>query len=113
LLILFAITTGFEPAFYWKKVQVAQVHEYITGHDLLAGETFMTTGGKYSFGVHNVTVGKVVTAPANLQLPSKLLASKHYRLPRGYIEIMQMTTAIRGWSYSESLFPPSGVPPEQ
>ena len=95
------------------KVQVAKVHEYITGHDLLAGKTFMTTGGKYSFGVHTMSVGKVVTVPANLEPPLKLAASKQYRLPRSYIEITQMITAIRGCSYSESPFPSSTAPSGQ
>lgn len=44
-------------------VQVANIHEYIIGHDLLAGKT-LVTGGKYSFKVHTNTVGNMVTFPA-------------------------------------------------
>lgn len=61
--------------------------------------------GKYSFGVYSITVGKVVTVPANLEPPSKWVAAEQYRLPRGYIEIPQRITAIRGWSYPENHSP--------
>lgn len=91
-------------------MRIAEVHEYITGHDLLAGKTSMTTGGKYSFGIHTITVGKVVTVPANLEPPSERVAAKQYRLPRGYIEITQMITGTRGCHYSESSFPPFNSP---
>lgn len=66
------------------KVQLAKVHQYITGHDVLVGKAFMTAEGKYSFGVHTITVGKVVTVPAHLEPPFKHAASQQYRLPRDH-----------------------------
>lgn len=84
-------------------VQVANVHEYIIGHDLLAGNT-LVIGSKYSFKVH-ISLWEKWLHFLPLELPSKQVTSKQYRLPRGYIEITQMITAVRSWSYSEPILP--------
>lgn len=70
-------------------------------------------GGTYSSGVHAISAGKVVTVPADLETSSKWIALKWYRLARGYLKIIQIITAVRGWSHSESPFSTSAAPSGQ
>lgn len=52
----------------------------------------------YCSGVLAITVRKVVTNPADLETSSKQIALKWYRLVRGYLKMIQILTAVRGWS---------------
>lgn len=56
---------------------------------------------------------KVVTDPADLETSSKWIALKWSRLARGYLKIIQIMTAVRGWSHSERLFSTSAAPCKQ
>lgn len=64
----------------------------------MAGKAFKIT---YCSGVPAITVRKVVTHFADLEISSKQIALKWYRLARGYLKIIQLITAVRGWSHSE------------
>lgn len=71
-------------------VAVVPIPEYIIGIDSFRGMSLKLRDGTYfairAFQVHSVIVDKSLIDPIHLPEPTKIVTSKPYRIPGGYVK---------------------------